>query len=520
MLWVADNNGGGAFEKQDEIIWDCSVLGDGASPSPQCSQPYCGPSCSQPYCGSQYPCGKFQLITGLPCCPNPDYVSKDGWADWWEEQEYATPVPKTKLPIVLLDTLGENPSCGDKVDTKVFASTIDGLAQEFSSESTRSRLAGQSSRGYKKKQFNIYFDEAQAMLDLPAQEDYRLYAPYEDKSALKNWLVFTADRCNGQWSPRTRFVRAHLVAEDEEGKVGPRDMGLYALTEKIKRDKNKVNIASKKCDTAPDCGYIMEVDRYGTQADDGTLLQVNGCVKVPAEITYPGSPTSDQRHFLQGYINKMCDNAYTDKLFDYIDAESFYNQFVYTQLSMNVDGYISSEYFHKDQGGKIKAGPQWDFNLAFGSNYEKDQVIQITGRNPEHPDFGWMRDGDNDNSGLKTLSSLHQTFGWSAFVKNPSFVDGLICHYKNLRKFVMTDDHMMSILDKGHAFLKLEGAADNFLPTIDEHVAKLKDWTKARLAWMDAHIENYKIGLSGTCPDDYSPPSEAELSARCQMPDL
>jgi len=314
----------------------------------------------------------------------------------------------------------------------------------------------------------------------------------------------------------TRFVRAFLVAKDKTGTTRPLDMGLYSLNEKIKRDDHKVNIASRKCSSRPDCGYLMLLDR-AQQAPPGTLLDKNSCVGAQAEILYPKKPDQSQRDFLQDYINNMCDHAHDDGLFDYIDAESFYNQFVYTQLSMNVDGYVSSEYLHKDKGGKITAGPQWDFNLGFGDNYEATDVKSMTGKDPTQPEFGWMRDGDNDGEWRKTIGSLAPTFGWSEFVKNQRFVNGLICHYKNLRKFNMTNERVMNIIDQGHAFLQLEGASDNFLTDIDGHVAKLKDWTKRRLAWMDAHIDGYKIGLTGYCPD-YTPPSQEQERRQCQMP--
>jgi len=296
-------------------------------------------------------------------------------------------------------------------------------------------------------------------------------------------------------------------------------MGLYALVEKIKRNVETVDIASKSCDTAPDCGYIIEIDRAGAQADPGSLLEANSCVGVPVAIEYPGDPTNAQVRFMQNYINEMCENALSEKLFDYIDAQSFYNQFFYTQLSMNVDGYISSEYVFKNQGGKIIAGPQWDFNLAFGDNYEAQDVIAKTGRDPTQPDFGWMRYGVDPNEQLKTLGTMNPTFGWYVFLQNPSFLNGLICNYKNLRAFNMTNDRLMAIIDEGQAWLNLEGAADSFLTDIDNHVTALKNWTKARLAWMDANIDGYKGGLSSghVCPE-YTPPSEEELLSNCQMP--
>merc|ERR1712066_801172 len=117
-----------------------------------------------------------------------------------------------------------------------------------------------------------------------------------------------------------------------------------------------------------------------------------------------------------------------------------------------------------------------------------------------------MRNGTDDNEWRKSIGSLGKAFGWKAFLQNQKFVDGLICHYKNLRTFNMTDDRLMEIIDAGNAFLKLEGAADNFLPDLDTQVANLKDFAKARAAWMDANIDTYALGLKGPCPK-YTPPS-------------
>merc|ERR1711957_1118060 len=135
-------------------------------------------------------------------------------------------------------------------------------AQVYHSDITRIRIAGQSSRGYKKKQFNVYLKESQGMLDLPKQGDFRLMSFISDQSALKNWLMFNVDRCNGAWSSRMRFVRAYLVSKgNDDGVMAPQDMGLYALVEKIKKDGQKLDITKKKCDTAPDCGYIFQLDQ-------------------------------------------------------------------------------------------------------------------------------------------------------------------------------------------------------------------------------------------------------------------
>ncbi|MDZ7646660.1 MAG: CotH kinase family protein [Cytophagales bacterium] len=67
----------------------------------------------------------------------------------------------------------------------------------------------------------------------------------------------------------------------------------------------------------------------------------------------------------------------------YIDVNSFIDFFIANEVSKNVDGYRLSTYLHKQRdsdGGKLRMGPIWDFNLGFGNaNY-------CTQGNPE----GWV----------------------------------------------------------------------------------------------------------------------------------
>lgn len=44
---------------------------------------------------------------------------------------------------------------------------------------------------------------------------------------------------------------------------------------------------------------------------------------------------------------------------------SFIDFILLYELSNNVDAYWLSTFLHKDKNGKLKAGPPWDFDLAF-----------------------------------------------------------------------------------------------------------------------------------------------------------
>lgn len=46
---------------------------------------------------------------------------------------------------------------------------------------------------------------------------------------------------------------------------------------------------------------------------------------------------------------------------------SFADEILVQNLAENTDGFLSSSYYHKDAGGKLKAGPFWDFNIGMGT---------------------------------------------------------------------------------------------------------------------------------------------------------
>ena len=73
-----------------------------------------------------------------------------------------------------------------------------------------------------------------ALLGMPEENDWVLHAPYSDKSLLRNVISYGIYERMGHWAPRTRFVDLYLNDEYQ---------GIDVLTEKIKRDKNRVDIA-------------------------------------------------------------------------------------------------------------------------------------------------------------------------------------------------------------------------------------------------------------------------------------
>jgi len=55
-----------------------------------------------------------------------------------------------------------------------------------------------------------------------------------------------------------------------------------------------------------------------------------------------------------------------------LDYETMIDYSILNELSKNVDAYRISTFFYKYPGGKLNAGPPWDYNFSYG-------VIDIEG---------------------------------------------------------------------------------------------------------------------------------------------
>jgi hypothetical protein len=97
---------------------------------------------------------------------------------------------------------------------------------------------------------------AVSLLSMPEEEDWILFAPYNDKSLMRDALAYRMGRALGHYAPRTKFCE--LVLNDTY-------MGIYVLMEKIKRDKNRVDINKLEpieiSGNDVTGGYILKIDK-------------------------------------------------------------------------------------------------------------------------------------------------------------------------------------------------------------------------------------------------------------------
>lgn len=359
------------------------------------------------------------------------------------------------------------------------------------------KYRGQSSLWFAKKSLGIEMRDAlgndldTSFLDFPKEEDWILHGPYSDKSLMRNVLTMHLAKEMGQYASQTKYVDLFINGDYQ---------GIYVLMEKIKRDKDRVDVAKLRAiDIEGDeltGGYIFRIDkeeahwlsRYSVFRD---------IEKLEYQIVYPDLDKIQQEQFayIQSYVDSFeramvsPNLVFGGKSFDeYIDLPSFAEAHLLNELGRNVDGYRLSSYFHKrkdSNGGKIYAGPVWDFNLAYRN------ADYCDGANTEGLIYYNLCDGD-------------YPFWWDVLLKNPQFQNIVRCRWDELRLGAFHTDSIFTFIDQQVETIE-PSLTQNFtkwdvfgtylwpnpLPLANsyaEEISLLKAWLSDRLDWMDANL--------------------------------
>jgi len=415
---------------------------------------------------------------------------------------FITPIFDSQLPIIKISTRQSI-----NRDTTIFGKmgVINDLGQknsffDFPNEyegEISVKYRGQSSLSFPKKNYSIELKDIDgndldtAFLEFSEEEDFILHGPYADKSLMRNVLVMDLARETGQYASQTRYVDLFVNGDYH---------GIYVLMEKIKRDKDRVDIAKlREEDIAGDeltGGYIYKIDKGEPDWESSyNFYQSNTNLKY--QLVYPDidKVQPEQFAYIRSYVDSFERAMFNRNLtfggkyfYEYINLKSFAETHLLNELSRNVDGYRLSSYFHKKKdsnGGKIHSGPAWDFNLAF--------------RNADYCDGA-------DTEGIIYYGLCHggYPFWWDVLLQNEQFQSVVQCRWQDLRATTWRTDSILAFIDQKVGILS-PSIEQNFsrwdifgkyvwpnpaplANSHDEEITKLKEWLTARLEWMDEHF--------------------------------
>jgi hypothetical protein len=426
----------------------------------------------------------------------------------------------SNLPIVIINTNGQEIVDDPKITADMGIvnngngnrNTITDPFNEYNGK-IGIEIRGQSSQMFPMKSYSLELRKASGssldmpLFGMPKESDWVMYAPYTDKTLMRNFLAYTMSRELGWWAANCRFVEVVINGDYK---------GVYVFMERIKRNANRVNVTKMAgTDVSGDAvtgGYIFSLDKE-PNGWFSAYRPPNSTNQNTRQFSYVYPKIEDiaaeQKTYLKSYVDSfeqaLAGSQYQDPVNGvrkFADLASFMDYFIVNEVSRNVDGYRLSTFLYKDRNSKdrkIIAGPVWDYDLAFrNADYCSGSEIQ-----------GWAYQFNyvcpGDGAGLVP-------FWWERLLTDTAFAGGLRCRWESVRQGSLSESRINQLIDSIYNLVQ-EAQARHFqrwpvlgnyvwpnpqpIPTsYDGEIAALKSWLRARLSWIDNNLPNV-----GACAD-------------------
>ncbi len=362
---------------------------------------------------------------------------------------------------------------------------------------------GSSSQGFSKKPYAVETREDDnvtnnnvSLLGMPAENDWVLNSLAYDQTGIRDVLSYELSNRLGQYASRSVYCEVVINGDYK---------GLYVFMEKIKPDKGRVNIEKmdETCNSYPEVtgGYIVKADK--TTGGDPVAWTMQGygggwggwgsSTDFILHYPKPEDVTNTQKNYIHDVFNNLAsvsnqhNTSITSGISSIIDIPSFVDFMMIAEFSSNVDVYSLSTFFHKDRCGKLRAGPVWDYNLAYGydafGNRSKYDVWQFN---------------NQDNNGPKFWKDLFDTDLYRCYLAR--------------RWFELTEpgqplnyDFVCSRIDEIDTWIAEAIERDNQrwnqMGQHAQYVNNMKNWIQQRINWL-----NQNIGSDQSCSNIDLPP--------------
>jgi hypothetical protein len=215
---------------------------------------------------------------------------------------------------------------------------------------------GQSSQMFPKKSYAIELwdragdDRKVPLLGMPADGDWVLYGPYNDKTLMRNVVAYATARWMGRYAARTRFVRLRLNG---------RHHGVYVLMERLELGDERVQ------------GEALLEFTFPFQAQSKDPSFRTPVKRRPIVWADPERPDLSRRE--AGAIARRVRGA-ERALYGrgswrrFIEEASAIDFALVNELFKNEDGFHASTFMSLHDDGRLRLGPVWDFDIAMGNS--------------------------------------------------------------------------------------------------------------------------------------------------------
>ena len=381
-------------------------------------------------------------------------------------------VPQTGLPVVSVDTPDGEEIKRSYTDHALFkvstATGAEGLADEVSIKGR-----GNSTWTYPKKPYSFKFGSARRLLSMPESRHWVLLANYKDKSLMRNDVAFFMGREMSLLDYTPQYLFADLMLNGLYN-------GIYLIGEALEPSEHHLNVGQN--------GFILEIDgkaRYHEVTFTTTQLFLPVCIHYP-EVEEGDARYERARHLVQRAEDALLSADFADAqngYRQYIDMDSFVEWYLINEISKNADAaFYTSCFITIMDDGKLRMGPIWDFDLAFGGYFDDNVGKKVN--NPE-------------NFYIKNTAWYERLFQDPVFAAR---VRERFMEYYNHRQLIydrIEQDYLL-LAEKIYYDNKRWGrqcdrssSESKVIAAYRKNVDKLKEWIERRFTWLHEHVDEW-----------------------------
>lgn len=223
-------------------------------------------------------------------------------------------------------------------------------------------LRGRSSLRFEKSSFSLETRTTDgknrnvALLGMPADDDWVLYAAYNDKTLMRNVVAYAVARRMGRYAARTRFVDVWINGGHQ---------GVYVLMEALKAHEDRVDVGRE----GP--GYLLEWT-FPFQARQSGRFFRTPIARTP--ILFKDPERDELTPGQRGAARRLLDRieyalwGHYGAWRDHLDEKAAVDYILVQELFKNVDAFRGSTFLTKPAGERLRLGPVWDFDLSTGNS--------------------------------------------------------------------------------------------------------------------------------------------------------
>lgn len=414
-------------------------------------------------------------------------------ADWLE---------LSNLPVLFIDLYDHN---GYTVPlqnvnrTQYVTSTItlENTASEFHLDGAEALFKGRGNGSWidsgDKRGYRLKFEDDQSILGFPKSRHWVLLAGanFDDVTMLRNKLSFDMTNeifTNIEYGSRSEWVDVYINGEYR---------GVYLIAEHLRVDEDRVDIESEYGEL--DTGFLIEYDAYASGTNGIDFFRVDGVryafsVHSPEPDEYLEDGFTEEQYrqqvtYIQGLVQDMVTAIMTKdfETFDEVaDVASFVDMYILHEFFKNIDSGYSSFYIYRNPGGKLTAGPPWDFDATLGSTPSRGNG------SPEGIFVALSVQAFSSRTANEMLITLYDTPEFYAVIEarwaelSPTiqtFIDETLTEEMvETYKFAIARNFVRWPTPQGYGTQKTQEECEEDWAM---HIERLKDWMTDRRLWLD-----------------------------------